>query len=38
MITGKELVKQLIETKKVKNKVKDIDIFKDVITEEYEFR
>ena len=39
MITGKELVEKLIETKTgKKTKQKDIDIFKDVITEEYEFK
>ena len=39
MITGKELVEQLMETKTgKKTKQKDIDIFKDVITEEYEFK
>ena len=39
MITGKELVEKLMETKTgKKTKQKDIDIFKDVITEEYEFK
>ena len=39
MITGKELVEQLMETKTgKKSKQKDIDIFKDVITEEYDFK
>ena len=39
MITGKELVEKLMQTKTgKKTKQKDIDIFKDVITEEYEFK
>ena len=39
MITGKELVEKLLQTKTgKKTKQKDIDIFKDVITEEYEFK
>ena len=39
MITGKELVEKLMATKTgQKTKPKDVDIFKDVITEEYEFK